>query len=107
MVGKILTLLAWGAVLALPACAQGPAAPLTGQREDSATPRNACQATPAVKAIVGRRATPELLENARAQAGARLLRVVGPDEMVTQEFNASRLTVLLDAQGRVAQASCG
>jgi hypothetical protein len=79
---------------------------LTGQREDPSTPRNRCQAAPA-QGLVGQRATRERLEQARMLAGARLLRVIGADEMVTQEFNASRLTVLLDAQGVVAEIRCG
>jgi len=108
VVRAVLTLLAWGAALALPACAQGPApvAP-TGQTQHPATPANACRMTPSVRAIVGQRATRELLEDARARAGARILRVIGHDQMVTQEFNDSRLSVLLDAQGRVAEVSCG
>ncbi len=101
--------------LALPACAQTmttpprpqpQAAPLTGQTEDAATPRNQCNATPAQGAI-GKKATRELLAQARALAGARILRVVGPDEMVTQEYNASRLTVLLDERDVVAEVRCG
>ena len=56
---------------------------------------------------MGRAATRELLEQARQQAGARILRVIGHDQMVTQEFNTSRLSVLLDAQGRIAQVNCG
>ena len=63
--------------------------------------------TPSVRAIVGQRATRELLEDARAQASARLLRVVGADEMITQEYNASRLTVLLSERGTVAEVRCG
>ncbi len=113
MVGQVLTLAAWGLALALPACAQAPGGPapdpasLAGQTEHAGTPPNRCHAGLAVKALVGRRATRELLEQARQQAGARLLRVIGPDQMVTQEFNASRLSVLLDAQGRIAQVNCG
>lgn len=83
-----------------------PPQPLTGQTEDAATPRNQCNAAPA-KAIIGKKATRELLAQARSLAGARILRVVGPDEMITQEYNASRLTVLLDEQGMVAEVRCG
>ncbi|MFD0669603.1 I78 family peptidase inhibitor [Ramlibacter sp. MAHUQ-53] len=109
---QVLNLVAWGLALALPACAQAPSsgpqpASLTGQTVHAATPPNRCEAGPAVKAIVGQRATRELLEQARARAGARILRVIGHDQMVTQEFNDSRLSVLLDAQGRVAEVSCG
>jgi len=103
-----LALLTLAAALGLPACAQAPQTPAmrTGQTEHPDTPRNGCHLR-GVTPITGRQATPELLETARRQAGARLLRVVGHDEMVTQEYNASRLTVLLDAQGRVAMVSCG
>lgn len=113
MVGQVLTRAAWGVVLALPACAQAPASPApdaaspVGQTVHATTPPNGCQAGPAVKALVGQRATREVLEQARQQAGARLLRVIGHDQMVTQEFNASRLSVLLDAQGRIAEIGCG
>lgn len=124
MVGKDLTSLARRLVVALPlvlpACAQtmttpprptppqtpAQAQPLTGQTEDAATPRNRCNAAPA-QGQVGRKATRDVLEQARVQAGARILRVVGPDEMVTQEYNASRLTVLLDDKGLVAEVRCG
>ena len=122
MVREVLTLLsrrlrrlALALPLALPACAQTmnapprpePASqPLTGQTEDAATPRNRCNAAPA-RGQVGKKATRALLEQARELAGARVLRVVGPDEMVTQEYNASRLTVLLDDKGVIAEVRCG
>lgn len=110
MVREILSLLALGSLLLLPACAQTmttpPAPPLMGQTEHAATPHNRCNAAPA-RVIAGKKATRELLEQARVLAGARLLRVVGHDEMVTQEFNASRLTVLLDEKGVVAEVNCG
>ena len=119
MVREVLTRLARQLVLALPlalpACAQtmttpprpqATTPPLTGQTEDAATPRNRCDAAPA-KAAIGKKATRELLDQARVLAGARLLRVVGPDEMVTQEYNASRLTVLLDEKGVIAEVRCG
>ncbi len=82
------------------------AQPLAGQTEDASAPRNRCNAAPA-QGHIGKKATHALLDQARAQAGARLLRVVGPDKMVTQEYNASRLTVLLDEKGLVAEIRCG
>ena len=83
-----------------------PAQALTGQTEDADTPRNGCRAAPA-QAQVGKKATRALLDQARVLAGARILRVVGPDEMITQEYNASRLTILLDGQGVIAEVRCG
>ncbi len=85
----------------------GPSAqPLSGQTEDASTPRNRCNAA-AVQGQVGKQATSPVLEQARAMASARLLRVIGPGEMVTQEYNASRLTVLLDEKGVIAEVRCG
>lgn len=110
MVREALNLLALGSLLALPACAQpvppSPTPPLTGQTEHAATPPNRCDAA-AARPLVRRKATRELLEQARLRAGARLLRVVGHDDIVTQEFNASRLTVLLDEAGTIAEIRCG
>lgn len=83
-----------------------PTPPLTGQTEHAATPPNRCDAVGA-KPLVGRKATRELLEQARLAARARILRVVGHDDIVTQEFNASRLTVVLDPAGMMAEIRCG
>lgn len=113
MVREALSLLALGSLLALPACAQ-PVPPMptpaltgqTGQTEHAATPPDRCDAA-AAQPLVGRKATRESLEQARLRAGARILRVVGRNDIVTQEFNASRLTVLLDEAGAIAEIRCG
>ncbi len=115
---------AWGAMLILPACTQPPGpgwtpspgptvatpkarAPADDPGANSAPQRStACEASRAW-AVVGQAVTPERAETARQRAGARIVRVIGYDEIVTKEYNAVRLNLHLDAQGRVARADCG
>jgi hypothetical protein len=85
---------AWSAVLALSACA--PRVPTAG----------ACDASP-VQALVGQSVTPLAAEAARLQAGARTVRVIDHDQIISKEFNATRLSLQLDARGRVVRVSCG
>lgn len=105
MVRKVLTrrtsLWAIALPLALPACAQTVTSPAS---PPPASGR--CHAAPA-QGLVGKKATREMLEQARIQAGARIVRMVAHDEIITQEYNASRLTVLLDERGTVAEVRCG
>src|SRR5688572_27932170 len=57
--------------------------------------------------FVGQVATAELGARLLAQSGARTLRWVAHGSMITMEFSPSRLTVHLDAGGRVERVSCG
>jgi len=41
------------------------------------------------------------------QSGARVLRWVPKDSMITMEFSADRLTVHLDANNKIEKLSCG
>lgn len=111
--------LAWGATLALMACTppSPPASPASEAAAPSArAPVEAAGGMPAaagacdashIQGVVGQVASPERAEAARQQAGARTVRVIGHDEIVTKEFNASRLNLHLDTQGRVARVYCG
>ncbi len=86
--------LAGAAVLVLQACT--PVVPLSG----------VCDAARA-QGVLGQRATPQQAQTARAQAGARRLRVIGHDDSVTKEYDSSRLNLQLDEGGRVVQVYCG
>ncbi|WP_187266076.1 I78 family peptidase inhibitor [Alkalisalibacterium limincola] len=57
--------------------------------------------------IIGEEASQELLDRAAADAGAEVARYIRHDEMVTMEYHASRLNVMLDEQGRAASVRCG
>ena len=87
-------------VLLLPACAQTPmtsATPPPDATCDAARLRN----------VVGQPGSAQLVEAARAQAGATTARMVRHDQMVTKEYQVGRLTLWLDANGRVREANCG
>jgi len=87
-------------LLALAACATAPAGPIAA--EPSGTCRNE-----ALAAFVGQPASQALGTRMLAASGARLLRWVAKDTMVTMEFREDRLTIHLDGANRVERARCG
>jgi hypothetical protein len=68
-------------------------------------PTSSCDASKSQFAI-GERAGSDLLERARVASQAASARFVRPDEPITLEFIASRLTLSLDARGVVVSAHC-
>ena len=56
---------------------------------------------------VGRDATPETGAEVTAKSGARVIRWVPKDSMVTMEFSAERVTVYLDANNKIERINCG
>ncbi len=129
-------LLAGGVALVLPACSAAPAGSAgtdgaggaglgtnTGSSmsapasRPASTPMNTATSAPApteagcnaqaVQDLVGRHASSLIAEGARQRAGAQRVRMIGHDEMVTKEYDAGRLNLQLDAQGRVARVYCG
>lgn len=61
----------------------------------------------AVEHFKGKTATPELLEQARQQAGASTARILTPDSVVTLEYNGQRLNLNVDDQHVITRVSCG
>ena len=61
----------------------------------------------AVEHLHGKVATPELLEQARQQAGATTARVLTPGSVVTLEYNGQRLNLNVDDQRMITRVSCG
>jgi starvation-inducible outer membrane lipoprotein len=98
----ILSALAITTTLVLSACSttpspsQTPSAPVSGR----------CNAAPAQFAV-GRNANSALENEARARAGAKTVRVLKPNQIVTMEFNAERLNLSVDDAGRVTRVACG
>lgn len=78
-----------------------PAAPAEAPGEESA-----CNAEAAQFAI-GRAYTPELAEEARRAAGAKVARPLRPGEVVTMEYRGDRLNLGLDEKGNVTRVACG
>ena len=89
----------------LAACAGAPQAGGSPEPPPSAVAWR-CNAAPAQFAI-GRTADAALADEARIRSGARTVRVLRPNEVVTMEFNAERLNLAVDQAGRVIRVNCG
>ncbi len=88
----------------LAACAQPPAQP---SPSPAPAPSNgSCKAAGAQFAI-GQLATANLVEQARQRAGAEMARMLRPGQVVTMEYNGSRLNVKVDAGNKVTEVTCG
>jgi hypothetical protein len=64
-----------------------------------------CEAGPA-QGIVGQQGTQEAGARALRLSGARVIRWIRPDSIVTMDYRTDRLNIYLDAKGRVEQVSC-
>lgn len=60
-----------------------------------------------VQHLLGRTATPDLLEQARSQAGAQSARLLRPDQVVTLEFDGGRLNIHTDKNLKIERLTCG
>lgn len=109
---------ATAAMLALTGCTgygQAPAAS-TGSSPGAMTPAPApapapppavlCDAKPAQFAV-GQNSTASIMESARVRSGAQMARILRPGQMITKEFNAQRLNLQVDANGRILSVNCG
>ncbi|NBF06057.1 hypothetical protein GV819_27590 [Pseudomonas sp. Fl5BN2] len=65
-----------------------------------------CEATGAEFAV-GKKASPELLEQARTRAGAQYARFLKPNDMITLEYRSDRLNLNTDAGLVVTRVNCG
>ena len=94
------------ATLSLVACAPTPASGAMEPAPTTATPaRNPCEASKA-SAAIGQPPSAEVVEQARVQAGAEIVRTLRHDQMITKEFRYGRLNLVLDASGRIASINC-
>lgn len=98
-------LLASALSLSLAACSST----LAGADDPAPTAPDAmagCDAA-AAQSAVGQQATPEAVEQARKDAGAKIARVLKPGQVVTMEYNGGRLNLHVDAQNAITSATCG
>ncbi|MCW1244412.1 I78 family peptidase inhibitor [Pseudomonas sp. SAICEU22] len=70
------------------------------------TGHDRCEAKSAEFAI-GKKASPELLEQARTRAGAQIARILKPNDMVTLEYRSDRLNLNTDANLVINRVNCG
>jgi hypothetical protein len=85
-------------MFAVAACA--PVAPLPG------APTGECSAS-GLGDLVGRTATPALVNRAKRRAGASVARILRPGQVVTMEYLNGRLNVNVDDKNRVKSFNCG
>ncbi|QCO66710.1 hypothetical protein E5843_00875 [Luteimonas yindakuii] len=93
------------ALLALTACA-GPRDAVVADTVATPVVTERCDASRA-QAFVGQAATSELVERARAAAGAATARTLRPDQMVTLEYLEGRLNIRVDEGDVVTAIDCG
>lgn len=61
----------------------------------------------AARAAIGKLATPQVVEQARIDAGAGIARVLRPGQVVTMEFRADRLNVDVNERDAITGLRCG
>lgn len=99
---KMLPTLVVASSFALGACAST-AADTRGNAPPVAASCNA----DAAQSVVGKAATPDVVEQARTQAGAEVARVLKPGQVVTMEYREGRLNVHVDAGNIIQSVRCG
>ena len=70
------------------------------------TGHSRCEAK-AAEFTIGKKASPELLEQARVRAGAQNARILKPNDMVTLEYRSDRLNLNTDDKLVITRVNCG
>lgn len=70
------------------------------------TGHSRCEAK-AAEFTIGKKASPELLEQARIRAGAQNARILKPNDMVTLEYRSDRLNLNTDNNLVITRINCG
>lgn len=78
----------------------------TPNTQANAAPAAVCDAKPA-QSLVGQNSTASVVESARARSGAQLARILRPGQIITKEFDAQRLNLEVDGNGRILSVRCG
>lgn len=60
-----------------------------------------------VQPLVGREATPDVVDRAKTRSGARTVRMIKPGDAVTMDFRSDRLNLELDNVNTIKAARCG
>lgn len=95
-------------LMMLAACAtepsSAPAVPAPNEPEPALTSQ--CRLLP-IADLIGQVADATLLEQARIDSGSARVRVIGPGQMVTQDFQSKRLNVYVDEHNVITKLGCG
>lgn len=57
--------------------------------------------------VIGKTATNALVADAKRRSGAKGVRRIAPGMMVTMDYSAERLNLMLDAKNRITKITCG
>jgi hypothetical protein len=61
----------------------------------------------AAQRFVGRNADEGTVQSAMSASGAKAVRVIKPDMMVTMDYRGDRLNIRVDATGKIIEIACG
>ncbi|MDQ0741275.1 I78 family peptidase inhibitor [Pseudomonas sp. W4I3] len=61
----------------------------------------------AAEFTIGQKASPQLLEQARARSGAQNARILKPNDMITLEYRSDRLNLNTDDNLVITRVNCG
>lgn len=98
-----------GTVATIPPATVGEISPAGPRSRPDTQPEEDAMGCDASKAewMIGEEYSDELLERGAADAGAETARFLRPGQMVTMEYNATRLNADLDEDDRVISVRCG
>jgi hypothetical protein len=107
MKANLFTSIALSASLSvMAACTSQPTAAGDDANAPPAGMAQSCNAD-AARGAVGKAAAPEVVEQARRDAGAAIARVLKPGQVVTMEYRGDRLNVDVDDGDVVTNVRCG
>ena len=78
----------------------------TGTTPPEPVPGVECNSTN-LGSLIGKPQSADIVEEAKRLSGAKTVRFLTPDMMVTQEFRADRLNLHLGTDGNIGSARCG
>lgn len=94
------------AATVLSACATTPPPPMGAPAEPPPRVGGACNAE-AARYAIGKAGGDDVIETARRDSGAALVRVVRPGMAVTADYRADRVTVTVNERGAITGIACG
>ncbi|MCZ8393610.1 I78 family peptidase inhibitor [Achromobacter xylosoxidans] len=77
-----------------------------GSPSTQAGARKACDAS-ALQSQIGQKATQSVLEDLRTRSGAATTRILRPGQLVTMEYNDTRLNLIVDDKDVMTAIRCG
>ena len=99
---KLASLVSLLAVVALSGCST----PNAAKEPVAEAGHSRCDAK-AASFVIGQKASPELLEQARIKAGAQNARILAPHDIMTLEYRSDRLNLTADDNAIITRVNCG